>query len=153
MPELTGKAKDDLADLICGKELGYGVARRVFEHKLAPTLVVKVEENAGSFQNILEWELWNVVKDGPYAKWFAPCRHISPSGVVLLQDRVQPAAKFPERVPDFFTDLKIANFGTIGRQFVACDYGTAHVRIAYRGMTDRMKAIRGTNPDGWAVHR
>ena len=151
MTDLTVKAKDDLADLICGPLLGRGVARRVFEHALDRDLVVKVEEDARSFQNILEWEIWDVVKDGPYAKWFAPCRHISASGVVLLQDRVAPVTAFPARIPDFFTDLKLANFGKLRGKFVACDYGLTHVRLAYRGMTDRMRRIRKVDDEGRAL--
>lgn len=152
--EFSPAVHRDLLGLLLGEKLGAGVARRVYVHGMDPTRVVKVEDTAGSFQNVCEWELWQTVKGvHNVAKWLAPCLHISACGSILVQERVADAKAFPAKVPAFFADLKLANFGMRGRQFVARDYGTTHIRIAYLGIGqgNRMRVLRGTTADGWAI--
>lgn len=139
--------KNELFGAVCGKLLGSGSARQVYEHKFDPTVVIKFELNAGSFQNIIEWETWQrIVKIEELAKWFAPCVMISPNGAVLVQRRTRPASQYPDKVPAFFTDLKLQNFGVIASpeaddntqgQFVCHDYGL-HLMLE-KGMTKRMR--------------
>lgn len=147
LDRISSFLKEELYDLLCGRKLGEGAARAVFEHALDPTLVIKFEAG-GSFQNVIEWETWQSVQHVPdIAKWFAPCIAISPNGAVLVQRRTTPAAFHPERVPAFFTDLKCANFGILipnhldtcqrTGQFVCHDYGT-HLMLE-NGMTKRMR--------------
>lgn len=142
----------DLFGLLLGEKLGEGVARRVYVNNLDATRVVKIEDTARSFQNIAEWELWQTVKEGPLARWFAPCYHISPCGVVLVQERVADVAAFPASIPAFFTDLKAENFGRRGRQFVARDYGSLLGRFVHLTTRTRvpMRRLRGTDADGKA---
>ena len=120
----------DLFRLMCGEKLGRGIAREVYRSALDPTLVIKIEADAGSFQNIIEWETWDTVRftadtKQDYAKYFAPCIAISPSGTVLVQKYARPVdyTELPEQVPKFFTDLKKENFGLIDGKIVCIDYG------------------------------
>lgn len=152
-PKLSEGAFEQLGGTVLGAELGRGVGRAVYAYELDATKVVKVEDTAQSFQNVVEWEAWRVVKDTHLAKWFAPCHHISPNGSILIQERTTPIVRFPAKVPSFFTDLKLANFGKLpGRPFVSHDYGSILVRLFY--LTTRrtvpMLRIRGTDSVGWA---
>ena len=116
----------DLCHLFLGERIGSGMSRTVYAHGADPSLVVKHESGGGSFQNVLEWTVWEAVKDSPMARWFAPCVSISPNGLFLVQKRATfpPRDEYPEKVPAFFTDLKYGNFGRIDGQFVCVDYGT-----------------------------
>lgn len=118
----------DLAKMLVGAKIGFGSSRRVYEYELDKEIVIKEEGRYGSFQNIMEWEVWQAVKDTKYAKWFAPCITISGNGLLLLQKRVEPLprAQYPKKIPAFFTDKKYQNFGMLGKQLVCFDYGTLH---------------------------
>lgn len=136
-------------DLLCDQQIGLGMSRTVFSSKLMPDCVIKIEDTAGHFQNIVEWETWQRVKDTEFSRWFAECRWISGNGSILIMERTRPAApqELPERVPAFLTDLKRANFGMAkaqkkdgkpGREWFVChDYGT-HLMFE-NGMTKRLR--------------
>jgi hypothetical protein len=124
-------------NLLCDELIGSGAGRQVFSSKLLKDSVIKVESGAGSFQNIMEWETWNIVRDTEYAKHFAPCEFISPCGSVLVMAKTQTTRNYPTKVPVFFTDLKRANYGLYKNKFVCHDYGT-NLMIQY-GMTKRLK--------------
>jgi len=116
----------DFFSLFCGRKLGSGTARVVYECAVRPDLVVKIETISQSFQNAMEWEFWsqwNHEKD--VFKWLAPCVDISPCGAILLQKRTQPVpeGRYPDKMPKFLTDMKRSNYGLIGRQIVCHDYG------------------------------
>lgn len=125
--------------LLCDELIGRGSNRMVYSSRTHKNTVVKCESGAGDFQNVLEWETWLRVRDTPFAKWFAPCRWIGPTGVVLLQCRTDPVpeGKFPKMMPAFLADFKRTNYGMIGKQIVCHDYGT-HL-LFENGMTKRMK--------------
>jgi hypothetical protein len=108
----------------CGKKLGGGVGRTVFVYDLNPNFVIKIEESG--FQNVIEWEMWKVVKASPHQRWLAPVRHISPSGAALLMDRTLPAprSKYPKRMPEWIGDYKYSNFGLLNGRLVCHDYGS-----------------------------
>jgi hypothetical protein len=136
-------AKHELWRLVCGDVLGQGVARTVYEHRLDPCLVVKVEEGVESFQNVAEWQAWQEVQHTEFARWFAPCVAISPCGGVLVQRRTTRAAVHPERIPNFLSDTKLGNFGILrprdgeeAGRFVCHDYGLT--RLMTVGLTRRM---------------
>lgn len=123
-------ASRDLAHLFVGSWLGGGMTRQVYTVEHDPTLVIKFENEGDHFQNIMEWRIWQEIKDFPaYAKWLAPCVAISPNGIWLLQKRAVtvPKDKYPKKLPDFLGDTKLLNFGRIGKRFVACDYGTPSI--------------------------
>lgn len=133
----------DFGYLFCGERLGQGIGREVFVLATDPTKVVKIETQAQSFQNILEWEAWHAAKDGPTAKWLAPCHFISPSGIVLIMDRTQPLRRGeePDRMPVWLTDFKRTNYGLLNGRVVCHDYGTA--RALDRGIASKaMKSVK-----------
>lgn len=134
----------DLFRLVCGEKLGRGVSREVYRCALDPTIVFKIEADAGSFQNIIEWETWDTVRftagmKNDYAKYFAPCIAISPCGTVLVQKYARPVdyTELPEDVPKFFTDLKKENFGLLDGKFVCIDYGNN--LLMTNGLTTKTK--------------
>jgi len=138
----------EVFDLICDDRIGYGMSRTVWTSKLLPDCVVKVEEDAGKFQNVIEWETWQRVKDTAYSRWFAACRWISPNGSVLIMERTRPPApkEFVTHLPAFLCDFKRTNYGMLSpgpkrtgrKDFLVChDYGT-HLMFE-NGMTKRMR--------------
>ena len=102
-------------NLLCGELLGRGMSRQVFACHLRDDLVVKTESGHGNFQNVIEWETWQRVRDTPFAVHFAPCHSISPCGAVLIQSRTRPAGlgEFPRLMPAFLCDFKRTNYGVI----------------------------------------
>ena len=130
--------------MMLGDYIGCGAHRHVYKHGYDDTLVVKLECKVGSFQNVIEWETWQSVQSTDLAKWFAPCVAISANGEVLVQRRTTPATKYPDKIPAFFTDTKLGNYGVLvprtgdpEEQFVCHDYGL-HLMLE-KGMTKRMK--------------
>lgn len=127
---MSQAAFKDAYDLLCGNKLGQGISRMVFECRLIPDCVVKVEidEDWRDFANVREMRFFN---ENEYVKsirdWLAPCRYLSPDGRILIQERVRPAQaktdRLPKTVPSFLTDLKPENFGYLPNgRFVCCDY-------------------------------
>src|SRR3990167_6127364 len=114
---------DDLVNLVMGEQLGEGIHRKVFAYSLDKKWVIKCAVECPNI-NVLEEEIWLMVKDTNIAKWFAPCGEISECGIFLLQNRVEKRSKaeYPKVVPAFFGDLKYNNFGWLNGQFVCCDY-------------------------------
>lgn len=114
---------------LLGERLGGGIAREVYELAFADDLVIKFEQGAQSFQNVLEWEIWRDVAGTKWQRWFAPCVEISPCGAVLIQKRAKPLRDgfLPKSLPSFFSDIKPENFGMVGRQVVAVDYALTYL--------------------------
>lgn len=129
----------ELLALLCEQKLGAGMTREVFRLATDLDKVIKFECDSGHFQNVLEYQVWDSVKDTKLAKWFAPCHHISHCGRILIQSYAEPIAaiNLPAEVPAFFTDLKVGNWGVYNKQPVALDYGK-HLMLE-RGMTGRMR--------------
>lgn len=130
---------NELLHLVCGRRLGSGMTREVFEYAPCENLVIKFESESGHFQNVAEWQVWNRIRETKHAKWFAPCHMISHCGRILIQHYAKPLAAIclPTEVPAFFTDLKPDNWGSIKGQPVAVDYGK-HLMLE-RGMSGRMR--------------
>lgn len=126
--------------MMCGEYIGGGLYRNVFRSRLNPDEVIKVEMEGGCFSNVHEWEVWQQVQFAPaLAKWFAPCKFISPAGSVMIQARTTPCAKkdLPEKVPGFLTDLKVENWGWLGDRVVCHDYGNILI-----GVDKRLKKVK-----------
>lgn len=121
-PNLRGEA----LDLLVGKQIGKGQYRSVFECKVDPTLVIKVEENVNDvFSNIMEYDAWKWFHMHPkIGKWLAPCVSISYGGSVLIQKRVEPlTGKLPTKVPACLAfDMKRENWGVFNGHVVKLDY-------------------------------
>lgn len=139
----------DAFNMLCDELIGRGMSRNVFSSKVLPDCVIKIEDGAGQFQNVIEWETWQRVKDTEASRWFAECRWISPNGSVLVMERTRTPdlARYPSHMPAFLCDFKRTNYGLsvavdpkTGRQgshFVCHDYGT-HLMFE-NGMTKRMR--------------
>jgi hypothetical protein len=133
-------------EAMCGERLGGGMSRDVWSSVLDPSVVIKFETDKGHFQNVMEWEVWQEVKETKWAKWFAPCVSISGTGSVLIQKRTKVVSnrdKYPVKMPVFLGDFKYSNYGLFKGQMVAHDYGRC--RLMTEGLTDRMKKV-----DWWA---
>ena len=120
---------EDAFNLLCGEKLGSGIHREVFECRLRPDLVCKVEIHSGRdriFANVLEAEYWNAHGGNPaIGKWLAPCGFLSPDGRILLQERAERIPvdyRLPEKLPIFLDDIKRSNFGLIDGKLVCIDY-------------------------------
>lgn len=127
----------DAFHMLVEERLGSGIGRTVWSSEVLPGCVVKVEENARSFQNVIEFETWHRVKGTEFERWFAPCRWISPNGSVLVMERTTTATNFPARMPVFLTDFKRRNYGLLKGKLVCHDYGTN--LLFERGMSRAMK--------------
>lgn len=126
----------DVAGLFLGDVLGSGIGRTVYVLATDPSKVVKIEDTAGSFQNVIEWETWKDLQGTRFARYLAPCHWISPCGIALVQSRVQTLPPLDAdaiggrkqlenlRLPEFLTDLKRENYGFLEGRVVACDYGS-----------------------------
>lgn len=128
----------DIVSYLCGEEIGKGIHRIVYQHAQFKDKVVKIEYGKEiSGENYEEWRVWNQIYLTQFAKWFAPCYWISPNGRILIQKKTKIIQKFPEKMPFFFTDLKITNFGKIGNQIVCHDYSLNLLKE--KGMVNKMK--------------
>jgi hypothetical protein len=127
--------------LITGAELGRGQSRTTYVYAVTPEYVVKVETDAGDFQNVLEWEMWQTVKDTEHARWFAPCVLISGNGSILIMRRTEPVpvCLLPKSLPDFLCDFKPDNYGLLNGKVVCHDYGK-HLGLE-RGLSKRMQKV------------
>jgi hypothetical protein len=124
--DLLRASKEEAAYMLIGQPIGEGCYRKVYQHAMNPKAVVKVEEDAGKFSNVTEWELWREVMDYPKLnRWLAPCLWISPKGMILIQAKTTPCSHndLPDKVPSFFTDLKRENWGWCEGRLVCHDYG------------------------------
>ena len=112
-------------NLLCDDLIYQGMSRAVWTSLVMEDCVIKVEDRRGYFQNVIEWETWQRVKNTPMAKWFAPCRWISPNGSILVMERTSPAGdvQYPEKMPAFLNDFKRRNYGMLGEALVCHDYG------------------------------
>jgi hypothetical protein len=142
----------ELFGLVAGDIIGSGAFRHVFDYSPDPKLVIKFELDAGSFHNVQEWTVWDRVKNAPdLAKWFAPCRFISPCGSILLQEYAKDLldTELPEEVPAYFTDVRKENWGKIGKKIVCRDYGS-HL-LYEKGMTKSMRKVKWIRPKATPV--
>lgn len=118
----------DIFNRVFGKLLGRGAHRMVFEYAPAPRKwVIKVDVGNRN-ANIMEEETWAHVQYTKMGKWFAPVSELSHGGRLILQRRcvmVTDKSKYPKKVPDFFTDLKYKNWGTLDGRFVCLDYANS----------------------------
>lgn len=136
--QLNGKGIKQIQKQICGELIGFGCYRSVYALKGNPDYVVKIEDDptTGTFANITEWRNYINNREWKFlADYLAPCELITEDGRVLIQRRVTFKSKelYPTHVPIMFTDIKTANFGWIGKQFVCCDYAYIPVCVVQKG--------------------
>lgn len=135
LEDLSKPSLIEFTDMFCGDFLGEGMSRRVYRHAHDRTKVIKIENTSETFQNVIEWELWEVNQYyDKVSKWLAPCRFISHSGTYLVMDYVEDIEKsqIPAKLPSFMCDLKVANMGMYNDQIVLRDYGTTILNLNTR---------------------
>lgn len=124
-----GTIAQDFFHLVCGDYLGSGQGRQVYSCRISEDLVVKFEQQGGSFQNVLEWQTWQAMEHCPdQAKWLAPCHSISRCGTALLQARtrrIKNLKDLPTDIPYWATDEKSQNWGLLKGKPVMHDYGVS----------------------------
>lgn len=124
---ISGKTVNQVKKLICGEQLGEGLYRDVYVLKQDANYVVKIERSmaACDFANATEFRNYINNKElKSFSQWLAPCELISQTGQVMIQRRVSHGKRkdYPKKIPAYFTDLKLKNFGFINDKFVCCDY-------------------------------
>jgi hypothetical protein len=152
----TNAVYRDAFNMFCTKLIGQGMSRKVFSSTLMPNVVVKVEEDAKQFQNIVEWETWQRVKNTDASRWFAQCIEISADGKVLVMERTVPPqeSEYLAKMPAYLVDFKRENYGVVTsgpqctgkgtKRFLVChDYGTNHL------MEHGMNSKRMQKVDWW----
>lgn len=128
----------DAFNMLCGRKIGEGIHRTVYECKLRDDLVVKVETDADFryFANVHECKFHS---DHQYfakvADWLAPVEFLSPDGRLLLMKRCDPVKEddLPDMLPTWMTDIKADNFGRLNGRIVMVDYAltipTVNIRL------------------------
>lgn len=125
--------------LYCGKELNRGTTRIVYEFVPDSRYVVKIENS--SFNNIYEWTIYmdsNI--NEKIRSYFAECLWISKNGKILVQRKVKHKIRsnsYPKEIPHFFNDLKLTNYGWIGKRFVVCDYANFNLIKGMRNINKK----------------
>lgn len=136
--DLSVFEKRECANFLLDTIVGYGTHRTVYGSALLPDCVLKFELG-DRFANVIEWEVWNAVKETEFSRWFAPCVSISPNGLILAQKKTEKAYTYPTEIPAFFTDIKGENFGMLDGRFVCHDY--ANNLLMENGMTKKMRKV------------
>lgn len=122
--QLSDDSSSDLFGMFCGKEIGRGQYRTVWQHQLDKKLVIK-HDTCVNWSNVHEWSIFCELQYGPLEKWLAPVYWLSPRGIWLIQARTTPLkdGQFPKRVPAMFSDVKPENWGMWRGHPVCHDYG------------------------------
>lgn len=133
--ELDSLTAMDLRYALIGQKIGSGCTRNVYECRFDDSLVVKIERE-GSFDNVIEWKVWQEVRHDDAKVWLAPCVGISPAGRVLIMKRTQKVMLaelklFLPKVPRFFHDVHENNWGKLGTAYVCHDYAFNDVNDEY----------------------
>lgn len=136
----------DFIDMWCGKFVGSGSSRMVYEFTLNKTLVVKIDHTNGGFFNVAEWDTYHNIKNShpKLAKYLAPCIQISNAGKVMLQQKTEciRSSQLPKSIPFFLADTKLQNWGKLGNKVVCHDFANSRI---YSHVSQRM-----VKPEWWS---
>lgn len=107
-----------------------GIHRAVYGIEESSRFVLKIEHEGGrfdkepNFRNITEYMTWCDFKGSCYEKWLARVYFITYDGKISIQHRAKPVTKseLPKKIPPFFCDTKVSNWGRIGTRIVCLDY-------------------------------
>lgn len=143
---------DDFADVpnmvvqdmfrgMVGKLIGRGASRAVYEWTPDPKLVVKIEI-AATFQNVMEWEIYDYLRGEKAAEYFAEPVWIGSYGSVMLMKKTQPIndSQLPKLLPDWISDRKRENFGWLDGKVVCHDYGVNNI-VRYVNKKIKFRAV------------
>lgn len=125
---------NELESFVCGEFLGSGIARDVYVFVQDNTRVIKIaKDKGGQMHNLVEWTIWDELKDTKQGKWLAPCIDVSDCGKYLIMKRAEKGRHkdYPKLVPKFLTDRKYDNYGWIGDNLVCVDY--ANILLSFNG--------------------
>jgi hypothetical protein len=147
----------ELLALIKGDFIAGGMSRDVYKYLPDTSRVIKCERLDYTFDNVMEWEVWQALMETPYKDWLARCCTISPNGRVSIQERTSrvPTEMLPTMIPSIFRDTKAENWGLVVRDgeelFVCHDY--AHVAITNVPAKIRLVKAEWHIPEykGWDV--
>lgn len=127
----------DFFDFFCGRWIGSGTSRTVYEFALEKKFVIKIQrqddENVRCFQNVNEFEAYfNLKHQHPkLAAFLAPATNISSCGRILMMEQTSPIKdkqKMPKSIPAFLSDTKIQNWGILPNGKVVChDYANTNI--------------------------
>lgn len=137
-------------DMLCGNLIGEGCSRVVYECDYDKSCVVKIHKKVDRLpsDNILEWELWEMVKGmtNDVPKWFAPCVRISENGRILIQKKTTPLTDKQwnelKEIPTYLSDIKRSNFGMYKGYVCMHDYAFTLYRL---GISSKMRKISKEN--------
>ena len=149
MPEFEALLADGSILEVFNIPLGKGACRQAYASAAYPDHVAKTMYYPPAGANALEWENWQALRGGDFAKWFAPCVAYCPESDILVMERTQPIPRrfWPQFIPAFFGDNHQGNFGLLRGHFVCHDYSrllevkNSWVRAPWRGRRD------GCNPN------
>jgi hypothetical protein len=116
MPGLEIPIEDAVCrELIVEPPLGRGGARVAFPVKDNPSVVIKKVHLRFVGANVIEWIVWNSMKQTTLKQYFGECLSISETGRYLIMERlddISPADyKACPTMPNWLNDLKPSNFG------------------------------------------
>ena len=120
----------DTFSFLLGEKLGEGETRAVYDYAFDNNWVVKIAKKHPN-DNVIEFDIWHLIKNSSESKWFAECKWLSPSGHIMLQRKTKPIKYLPDLLPNVFTDIHLRNFGKIGNQVVCHDYAFSIIRYIY----------------------
>ena len=137
-------------DMLCGDLINEGCSRVVYECDYDKSCVVKIHKDVDRLpsDNILEWELWQMVKgmSNEVQKWFAPCVRISENGRILIQKKTTPLKDKQWNslieIPTFLSDIKRSNFGKYKGHICMHDYAFTLYRLS---INSKMRKISKEN--------
>lgn len=132
----------DLFSLVCGKEIGRGQYRVVYESHLFPDCVVKYDCGP-RYCNAIEYQIWQDLHDSKLSKWLAPVVWCSPRSSWLIMKRTEPIKQMPKKVPDVFCDTKADNWGMYQGRPVCHDYGN-HRMFVKAASSSKLKFVNWT---------
>jgi hypothetical protein len=117
---------EDAFNMLCGDRIGQGSTRTVYDCKLLPGHVVKVEnDDFRMFANVAENLLYCNSSEA-VQRWLCPTTHLSPDGRLLIMRKARICDEtdtLPDQLPAFLSDIKRENFGWIDGRLVCVDYG------------------------------
>jgi len=113
MPD--GLMPDAEFEKMLGAPLNSGGARTGFDVPSNPDVVVKKVHGGFVGANVIEWIVWNAVRETEWERVFGRCHAISSTGTYLMMERLnnlpEDIRKKLPKLPDWVRDARANNFG------------------------------------------
>lgn len=92
-----------------------GGARQAFNVPSNPYAIVRKVHGKFVGPNVIEWIIWNTVRESKWEKVFGQCHAISPTGTYLMMERLNDLSEAMRpnlpKLPDWVRDVWANNFG------------------------------------------